>query len=238
VDGDLLGTSAEDFGLMICLLARPGDRVDSTCPLLRAEASISEEQAKALRSAFTISPDRKFDNDPRFGLVVLSEVASRALSPGINDQGTALDVIGTATRILTDWSDALADKSEVRHANLRVPPLSDQEVLADAFGWIARDGADKSEVQSALLHANATLAAHTPARFAKPARALAAEAFSRASPVLSTSRFKGPSARRSGIRTASVFCRRHSPCNLERPSLGPRSSAGWQPSLSSASAAV
>lgn len=180
VDGDLLGTSAGDFGMVICLLARPGDRVDGMCALLRAEAPISEKQAKAFRSAFTICPDRKFDNDPRFGLVVLSEVASRALSPGINDQGTALDVIGTATRILIDWSDVLVDTPVVRHPNLQVPPLPFHDLLADAFGWIARDGAGKAEVQLALQRAYATLAAHSPDRFGKHTRQLAAEALARA----------------------------------------------------------
>jgi uncharacterized membrane protein len=179
VDGDLLGTLAEEYGLLICLIARPGDLVDITCPLLRAEGPISQHQAKKLRSAFTICPDRKFEHDPRFGLVVLSEVASRALSPGINDQGTAIDVIGTATRILIDWSDALSDKP-IRYANLRVPSLSYHGILTDAFGWIARDGSDKAEVQSGLQRAYAALAAHSPARFAEPARILAAEALSRA----------------------------------------------------------
>jgi hypothetical protein len=43
---------------------------------------------------------RSFDQDPRFGAVVLTEIASRALSPGMNDPGTAIDVIGRAVRLL------------------------------------------------------------------------------------------------------------------------------------------
>ncbi len=47
--------------------------------------------------------NRTFEDDPRFGLIVLSEIADKALSPGVNDPGTAIDVIGTLVRLFTLW---------------------------------------------------------------------------------------------------------------------------------------
>ncbi|WP_305804424.1 DUF2254 family protein [Stenotrophomonas sp. YIM B06876] len=43
-----------------------------------------------------VGAQRSLDQDPRFGLLVLGEVASRALSPAINNPCTAIDVIGRA----------------------------------------------------------------------------------------------------------------------------------------------
>ncbi|WP_209438585.1 DUF2254 family protein [Vibrio natriegens] len=42
------------------------------CGELKEESEVS--------AAFTIRTERSFDQDPRFGLVVLAEIASRALS--------------------------------------------------------------------------------------------------------------------------------------------------------------
>jgi uncharacterized membrane protein len=39
-----------------------------------------------LRKAFVIGNMRYFHEDPRFGLITLSEIASRALSPAVNDR--------------------------------------------------------------------------------------------------------------------------------------------------------
>merc|ERR1711969_401193 len=52
--------------------------------------------------AFTFGPVRTFDQDARFGLTVLSEIASRALSPGLNDPGTAIEVTGRVERLLCE----------------------------------------------------------------------------------------------------------------------------------------
>lgn len=85
---------------------------------------------------------RTFEADPRFGLVVLSDIVSKALSPGIKDPDTAIDVIAAAVRLLCKWSEA-ADRAlpEVRHPHLRVIPVSPDEFLADALRQVARQGA-------------------------------------------------------------------------------------------------
>ncbi len=50
----------------------------------------SRIDCKDVVESFQIGSVRLFDDDPRFGLVVLSEIAGRALSPAVNDPGTAL----------------------------------------------------------------------------------------------------------------------------------------------------
>jgi uncharacterized membrane protein len=38
---------------------------------------------------------------PRFGLITLSEIASRALSPAVNDPGTAIQIISSHVRLFS-----------------------------------------------------------------------------------------------------------------------------------------
>jgi uncharacterized membrane protein len=47
----------------------------------------------AIREAIGTGTNRKIDGDPRFGLRLLSDIALRALSRGINDPATAVDVV-------------------------------------------------------------------------------------------------------------------------------------------------
>ncbi len=106
----------------------------------------------AARSAFLISDVRSFDQDPRFGLAVMSEIASRALSPSLNDAGTAIDVIGRQTRLLSTWGVGTEkyDVAQVQHPDVFVPPLRDADLFEDAFMPLSRDGAGIFEVQMRL----------------------------------------------------------------------------------------
>jgi uncharacterized membrane protein len=47
----------------------------------------------AIRGAIGTGTNRKIEGNPGFGLRLLSEIALRALSPGINDPATAVDVV-------------------------------------------------------------------------------------------------------------------------------------------------
>lgn len=126
-------------------------------------ASASEEEIDAMRSAFVIGDGREYEDDPRFGLIVLSEVASRALSPAVNDPGTAIDVIGTQLRLLTLWSDVLAaPEADIRYPDLFIKPLPTAELFDDAFVPIARDGAALVEVAVSLQKALGALALLSP----------------------------------------------------------------------------
>jgi uncharacterized membrane protein len=181
IDDVLFSTISAEQDMDFYLAVRPGTYVDSTSVLLKTSRALDEETAQSVRDAFVIGGDRTFDADPRYCLIVLSETASKALSAGINDPGTAIDVLGTALRVLAKWSSQAREAvPSVTCPRLHVPPVSVEDMVGDAFRWIARDGAGQLEVQVRLQKALQSLAAHDPAHFAEAARAMSHEAFARA----------------------------------------------------------
>lgn len=134
---------------------RPGAFVSAGQPLCHASWKPDDDEFEAIRAAFLVGSERSFRQDPRFGLIVLAEVASRALSPGINDPGTAIDVLGRIVRIISDAVACRGKPEAPRHDNLYIAAIDVGEMLDDVFMPIARDGAGMVEigirVQKALL---------------------------------------------------------------------------------------
>ncbi len=110
--------------------------------------------------SFQIGGDRLFEDDPRFGLVVLSEIAGRALSPAVNDPGTAINIIGTLVRLFALWNEPAKGINEntPEYDRVEVPQISIRDMFDDAFTAIARDGAGSVEVAVRLQKALGTLA--------------------------------------------------------------------------------
>ncbi len=187
IDERELAGAAERLGTDLHVIAGHGAYVDPTAILAVLAEEADEDARRTIRSAFTIGTERSFDHDPRYGLCVLSEIASRALSPAVNDPGTAMDVLTTLTRLLVHWRDAERQPSsdEVRCPRLSLPPIEPRAMVGDAFRAIARDGAGLAEVQVRLQEALATLAATDPLLFGDVAREMSAEALRRARHAMS-----------------------------------------------------
>jgi uncharacterized membrane protein len=165
LDVPALQARAESIGVRVVVAVLPG----AFCTPNRAVAhvipdpgrTLSSDDVKALATAFVVGGRRVFGDDPRFGLVVLSEIASRALSPAVNDPGTAIDVIGTLVRLLTLWhalAETVPDRA-VSCGRVGVPLLSMDDMFDDAFTGIARDGAGTVEVVVRLQKGLEALAA-------------------------------------------------------------------------------
>lgn len=173
--------------LRIAVDALPGTFVTPDRPLAYVAAggdTRASREAGAIRDAFIVGADRTFDEDPRFGLIVLSEIASRALSPAINDPGTAIDVLGSFIRLFTLWrkpdSDFVVEPEEPDYATVEVPELSLSDMFDDAFTGIARDGAGSIEVATRLQKALRTLACLGDFEMREVARAFARRAYRQA----------------------------------------------------------
>ncbi len=164
---------AQTRGLLIAVHALPGafvahDRILAKVTRVANRAAIGEPRSDEdgpfdsakIEKAFIIGPRRTFDEDPRFGLVVLSEIAGRALSPAVNDPGTAIDITNSLVRLFTAWGRPLDDdeRCPVQYDRVEIPPLAARDLFDDAFTAIARDGANSIEVATRLQKALHTLA--------------------------------------------------------------------------------
>ncbi|MEJ7137412.1 DUF2254 domain-containing protein [Amphibiibacter pelophylacis] len=172
VDLACLQKIAQRLNTRIHVAARPGRFVAPGSALAQVDcATLTEDDARAIQAAFAIGGDRTFDADPRFGLIVLSEISSRALSPAVNDPGTAIDILGTLVRLFAGWAEASAatPPAPPRFDRIAVPDLALDDLLTDAFGGTLRDGAGCVEV---AIHLQKALAALT--QMGHPALARAA----------------------------------------------------------------
>ncbi|MGV3590109.1 MAG: DUF2254 domain-containing protein [Gammaproteobacteria bacterium] len=161
IDVRKLQHHAEQANLRITVAALPGTFATPDRALLHVasdDGSVPSPDHRLIQESFIIGQDRLFDHDPRFGLVVLSEIATRALSPGINDPGTAIDIIGTYVRLFVQWSRPPTQPHEPECNRVYVPELDVGDMFDDAFTAITRDGAAILEVQIRLQKALRTLA--------------------------------------------------------------------------------
>lgn len=171
----------------IYVLHNPGAFVSVDTPLAWMGTTQDVEGIGAeIRSAFSLAAVRSFEQDPRFGLAVMSEIGSRAMSSAINDPGTALDVIGRNTRLLAFWAEGQGDRDEIEpeHPRIHVDRLKDDDLFEDAFMLMARDGAGLIEIQLRLLKCLTALSRIGPEAFRTAARRQADMASARAAQAL------------------------------------------------------
>ena len=143
---------ARQCGYRITVAVLPGAQIVPSRPLgyLRPDPDCSgEPDLDALRKAFIVGPHRHFDDDPRFGLVAMAEIAGRALSKGINDPGTGIGVLGALQRLFSEWAEPL-EAAEPECDRVEMPALSLEEMFDDVIPAIARDGAGTLEVAERL----------------------------------------------------------------------------------------
>lgn len=171
---------AADLEAVVHVRVRPGDCVAPSTVLAVIEGfDVADASAlEALGKAFVVGRDRTQDQDPRFGLVILSEIAQRALSPAVNDPGTAVMVAGVLTRLLIDGSHVPPGEAPAaeRFDRVTVVPVNEAALLCHVFEPIARDGAHMVEVALALQTSLALLAANTQGALREAALAEAQQA--------------------------------------------------------------
>lgn len=172
IDMAMLAKAAGQSGI-VHIVAPPGKIARCRAPIAFVEG-LGEDRDDAVRRAFAIRRHRDFDQDPRLGVIALSEIASRALSAAVNDPGTAIEVLNALRRVMTPLM-ATAVPSEEANERLRIEAPTMAELVHDAFGGIVRDGAARPEVSARLQKTLAALAETGP-RCDAELRTFAAEA--------------------------------------------------------------
>ncbi len=145
IDLESLQALAECSGTHIHVRIRPGSLVSPGTCLAVSESSDATLLEK-ISAAFVLGSQRSYDQDPRFGLIVLSETAQRALSPAVNDPGTAIHVMTIMTRLLVGEPKKTADEIPLKFDRISMVELREAALISDGFDPISRDGAGMLEV--------------------------------------------------------------------------------------------
>lgn len=164
IDVDALATIAKRDGLNIHVGVLPGTMVHPARGLVHVEGHVGDSTRAALVKAFTIERHRSFDQDPRLGLIALSEIASRALAPATNDPGTGIEVLNALLRVFltlrSQPTNEVCDDNELHQVYLGQPSIDD--MLTDAFGPILREGGKEVEVSLRLTNTLSAMHANLP----------------------------------------------------------------------------
>jgi uncharacterized membrane protein len=106
VETDRLVREMAAHGAFVRLGVRPGDHVTRGTPVASAWPVERPLDASALTAALaktiTYGYERTFEQDVAFGFRQLSDIAIKALSPGINDPTTAAHAVGYAADLLRE----------------------------------------------------------------------------------------------------------------------------------------
>ena len=143
--------------------------------------ALDEMVVKRIRSAIRIGQSRQRSEDPVLLLQTLSEIADRALSPGINDPGTAKDILDALVQVFADAADKTRDSATAsQHSRVMVPIIDPERMLAAAFDQTARDGAGLVEVAVHLQQALSAISPCLPAPWMPALQAQSTRALERA----------------------------------------------------------
>ncbi len=177
VDVEKLSALAEKHWMDIYVNAMPGAFVFPQMPYMWSTKPVPEKEKALLLKAFKIADERAFEQDPRYGVCVLSEIAQRAVAQ-MTDSGTVIDVLGRLVSVLAVY--AKTTECEVNYKRVWVPALEVSDMFHDAFNVIARDSAHLFEVQARLQKCLGYLAAIDNEEFTVQAKRFSRIALQRA----------------------------------------------------------
>lgn len=173
-----LQARAEAADLEISLAVGPGDYVTEGAPLMflpgpEGEALLRDsEEVEKLRDAITLENTRSLEQDPRFCLTAIAEVAVRALSPGINDPHTAVDAAYRLGALLRRADPAERPAHDApAFARLWLAPVEIETLYQLSLDLVRRDAGSALEVHAVLAEVLEMLVARSGPTGAACARA-------------------------------------------------------------------
>ncbi|WP_425039823.1 DUF2254 domain-containing protein [Primorskyibacter sp. S187A] len=164
----------------VYLDATPGDHILMGEVIGHISGSVDDAGCLKLMKAFTFGDLRTHEQDAEFGLVVVSEIGLKALSPGLNDPGTAIEAIFVLKALLWRYANEKPNPSApvVRNVFARFPGCA--EFVEASFAQISRECTASYRVLEQLLTSLATLSRSENAELSRAAQGLAKQTIDRA----------------------------------------------------------
>jgi uncharacterized membrane protein len=153
-------------GAVIEVTASVGDTLVEGMELIRVHGGRPVDLA-ALRGAFVVGIERTFEQDPKYAIRLIVDIAIRALSPAVNDPTTAVQALDQLEDLLLRLGRRRLETGALRGPDgalrLIVPQPTWDDFLSLAFDEIRHYGADSVQVMRRMKALAADLLAAVPA---------------------------------------------------------------------------
>ncbi len=158
---DALVRQAREADAVIVMECAVGDTLVDDATLMRVHGSRQPIPEGRLRQAVRLARERTFEQDPKYPLRLLVDIAIRALSPAVNDPTTAVQAIDQIEDLLLRLGKSALDAGCVRDEQgalrLVFPTPTWEDYLTLAFDEIRQFGATSVQVMRRLRAALLTL---------------------------------------------------------------------------------
>jgi len=158
LDVESLVAEAVRVDTTVTLACAIGSYVPTGRALLQVADAHPGLDGQRLRDAVTLADERTIDQDPLYALRLLVDIATRALSPAVNDPTTAVQTLDRIEAILELLANRRLDQGTIRDdqgkVRLIIPLPSWEDFLAVSLTEIRHYGATSAQVmrrQRALL---------------------------------------------------------------------------------------
>jgi uncharacterized membrane protein len=163
VDEAALAGWARERGRPVRIHPRTGEFVVEGQPIAEVggPTPMNEDDGHELLRALTLGPERTIRQDAAYGLLLIVDVAIKALSPGINDPSTAMSAVDHLTALLACLAPRrLQDETVFGEASAPVTlrGRSFEELVAVSFDRVLEHARGDTAVLSRLLQSLGMLA--------------------------------------------------------------------------------
>jgi len=157
---------AERGEAVVAMALAVGDTVVEGMPLLRVHAGTRPVPERALRRLVRLGAERTFEQDPKYAIRLLVDVAIKALSAAINDPTTAVQALDQVEDLLMRLGrrSLTAGRSRDAQGKIRLvfPVPSWEDFLVLAFDEIRFYGASSIQVMRRMRALLQDLMEHVP----------------------------------------------------------------------------
>ncbi len=154
LDIDALVRQAQRADGVIVMTCAVGDTLVEGTPVLQVHGAAGKLSENELMRAIRLERERTFEQDPKYPIRLLADVAIKALSPAINDPTTAVQTIDQIEDLLRRLGRLALDAGHAEDANgvlrLVFPMPTWEDYLSLAFDEIRQFGATSVQVMRRL----------------------------------------------------------------------------------------
>lgn len=148
---------AQNEDLFISFLVKPTTFLlkDTPCARVYSRAKVEEETIEKIADAIDFYDGQPIDKIADYGLRQLTEIALKALSPGINDPSTAVIALNSITRLLAyrlAYRPTEIKMDDDSTARIHVPTPSFQEMFEQYIYPIWHYGKEDMYIQQELIN--------------------------------------------------------------------------------------